>query len=267
MKIAWADFIRHNCMYMAAGISYFAILSLFPLILAGVAILGFLYSSPKDQGYLVTQIVRFIPVSTDYLGSIIGDIIQARGSIGLIAFVALVPAGLSVFSAIRKGLNHVWQVSKPQHFLRDRAIDLLMLFGAAIYILLLVPLTTSVPRVPLEILAFSSNFTILLVVHFFVPNIKLMLKDVVAGAVVSALLFQIIRIAFAWFVTNFSSVDLVYGSLSALIVFLIWVYLSSIALMFGAQIASSYYALYGSGSYVDQKVGTRQLGMFDRKTK
>ncbi len=253
-------------MYMAAGISYFAILSLFPLILAGVAILGFLYSAPKDQGYLVTQVVKFIPVSTDYLGSIIDEIIRERGSIGLIAFVALVPAGLSVFAAIRKGLNHVWQISRSQNFVRDRAIDLLMLFGAAVYILLLVPLTTNVPRVPLEILAFSSNFTLLMVVHFFVPNIKLTLKDVVAGAVVSAVLFQIIRIAFAWFVTNFSSFTIVYGSLSALIVFLIWVYLSSIALMFGAQIASSYYTLYGSGSSVDQKVPTRQLGMFEEKT-
>ena len=253
-------------MYMAAGISYFAILSLFPLILAGVAILGFLYSSPKDQGYLVTQVVKFIPVSTDYLGSIIDEIIRERGSIGLIAFVALVPAGLSVFAAIRKGLNHVWQISRSQNFVRDRAIDLLMLFGAAVYILLLVPLTTNVPRVPLEIIAFSSNFTLLMVVHFFVPNIKLTLKDVVAGAVVSAVLFQIIRLAFAWFVTNFSSFTIVYGSLSALIVFLIWVYLSSMALMFGAQIASSYYKLYGSGSSVNQKVTTRHLGKFEEKT-
>ena len=252
---------------MAAGISYFAILSLFPLVLAGVSILGFLYSSPKDQEHLVAQIVKFIPVSTDYLGSRIDEIIRARGPIGLIAFIALVPVGLSVFSAIRKGLNHVWQISTPQHFVRDRAIDILMLFGSSVYVLLLVPLITSMPRIPLEILAFSSNFTILMFVHFFVPNIKLAFKDVVAGAMVSAVLFQIIRIAFAWFVTNFTSFTLVYGSLSALIVFLIWVYLSSIALMFGAQIAASYYGMYGSGSSLKQKVVAKQLGMFEQRTK
>ena len=68
LRVALKDFVRNNCPYMAAGIAYFALFSIFPLALAGVSVLGFLYAAPDDQRQLVAIMLKLVPVSADTCG-------------------------------------------------------------------------------------------------------------------------------------------------------------------------------------------------------
>ena len=79
---ALTDFARNNCPYMAAGIAYWTLFSLFPLALAGFSVVGFVYSSPEAQGRAVEAVIDLIPVSAEYIEGLVQEVARARGALG-----------------------------------------------------------------------------------------------------------------------------------------------------------------------------------------
>ena len=263
-QAALTDFMRNNCTYMAAGIAYWTLFSLFPLVLAGLSVLGFTSSTPEEQGRIVEGIIKVVPVSESYLAQTIEEVAHARGTVGALALIGLLFSGTAVFSAVRKGINHAWHIGQPQYFLLERAIDLVMLIGVAVLAFLVVVLSTNVlgvataDRPPdwltggvagkllLEVGALGVTYGVFLLLYRFVPNTKVQWREVWLGALIGAVLFQGVRIGFGWFVASFGSFNLVYGSLGAVMAVLVWAYLSALALVWGAQVAFTYSR--GSGS-------------------
>ena len=263
-QVALTDFFRNNCPYMAAGIAYWTLFSLFPLALAGIAILGFMYPSPEEQRPIVEGIVKLVPVSVDYLADLIDDVVRARGTLGVLAIIGLLWTGTAVFSAVRKGINHAWHVRLPHYFLLERAIDFGMLLGVALLALSLVAFTTNafglatlsispdgvvgtiVGKILLEIVVLAVTFGVFMLLYRYVPNAKVSWRDTWLGALVGAVLFQGVRVGFSWFAANFGSFALVYGSLGAVMAVLVWAYLSSVAVIWGAQVAYTYSRGLGS---------------------
>ena len=263
-SVALKDFVRNNCHYVAAGVAYWTLFSLFPLALAAISIMSFMYTTPEEQAPLVVGIVKLIPVSEEYLADLVGEVVRARSTIGVLATIGLLWTGTAVFSAVRKGINHAWHIGLPQYFLLERAIDFIMLLGVAFLALMTVVITTdalglaSLARVPggvtsalvgrvvLEVIGLALTFGAFLLLYRYVPNTKVAWRDTWLGALVGAVLFHGVRLGFAWFVASFSSFNLVYGSLGALMAMLVWAYLSSIAVMWGAQVAFTYSQVFGS---------------------
>jgi membrane protein len=268
-QVALTDFFRNNCPYMAAGIAYWALFSLFPLALAGISIIGFLYPTPEEQRPIVEGIVRLIPVSTEYLADLIGEVVRARGTLGVLAIVGLLWTGTAVFSAARKGINHAWHIRVPHYFLLERAIDTVMLLSVALLAFILVAFTTNAfglatmsrspdwlaggiaGRVLLEIVALAVTFGVFLLLYRFVPNTQVRWRDTWLGALLGCVMFQGARVGFNWFAANFSSFALVYGSLGAVMAVLAWAYLSSIALIWGAQVTYTFSRVLGSRATID----------------
>ena len=262
--VAFRDFVRGNCHYVAAGIAFWTAFSLFPLALAAISLLSFIYTSPEEQTPLVEAIVRLVPVSEDYLTNLIQDIADARGTLGILAILGLLWPGTAMFSAVRKGINHAWGIGRPQNFLLERAIDLAMLAGMAFLAFIMVLSTTntlgvaslaSAPgwlegnlggRVLLEIVALAFTIGAFMLLYRYVPNTGVAWRDAWLGAVIGGALFQGVRLGFAWYAASFSNFNLVYGSLGALMAILVWAYLSSIAIMWGAQVAFTYSRVFGT---------------------
>ena len=261
---ALTDFARNNCPYMAAGIAYWTLFSLFPLALAGFSVLGFVYASPEAQLRAVEAVINLIPVSADYIENLVEELARARGTLGVVAVVGLILGGTTVFSAVRKGVNHTWHIGHPQYFMFERAIDLLMLLGVALLALLMVVLSTdflglgTLARLPervaggfageavVELATFALTFGMLLLLYRFVPNTKVEVRDVWLGALAGALLFQGVRIGFGAFLGVSSGYTLLYGSLSAVMAVLTWAYLSSLSILWGAQLTYTYSRTLGS---------------------
>ena len=261
---ALRDFARNNCPYMAAGIAFWTLFSLFPLALAGFSVVGFVFSSQDAQQRAVEAVIKILPVSADYIEGLVQEVARARGALGAAAVAGLLFAGGAVFSAVRKGVNHTWHIGHPQYFLFERAIDLLMLLGLALLALVLVVLSTdflglgtlaSLPErvagglageVVVELTTFAVTFGMLLLLYRFVPNTHVRLDDVWVGATAGALLFQTVRIGFGVFLELSTGYTLLYGSLSAVMAVLTWAYLSSLSILWGAQLTYSYSRTFGS---------------------
>ena len=262
--VAFKDFIRNNCPYMAAGIAYWTLFSVFPLALAGIAIMGYFSPSPEQQVKIVEGIVGVFPVSEDEMGDLVQEIVDARGTLSLLAIVGFLWTGSAVFSAVRKGVNHAWHIRTPAYFLIERAIDFVMLLGVAALALAHIVFTTnllgistlasSVPdsgvwvilRVFYEFLVFAFTFGAFVLLYRFVPHTKVVWSDIWPGALVGAVLFEAVRMGLAWYMSGFGNLNLIYGSLGAIMAVVVWAYLSAMAIMLGAQTAYTYRGVFGT---------------------
>ena len=263
VRSVFRDFSSNNGSYMAAGIAYWTLFSLFPLALAGISILGFFYPTPQKQEKIIDRIIQLIPVSGDYLAELINNLERARGVLGLLAIIGLLFSGAKVFAAIRRGINHVWDTDTSHSFMLARAIDFFMLLAAVALIAVVLIFGTMIPgffsfvglaagvggvvlQIFQEILVWGFTFGVFLLLYRYIPSTKVRWRDTWLGALVGTLLFHVVRIGFTWFVTHAEGFNIVYGSLGALFAVLSWAYFSSLALMWGAQVSATYSRLYGT---------------------
>lgn len=263
-RVVLTDFMRNNCPYIAAGIAYWTLFSLFPLSLVGLSILSHSNSTPAEQTRMVEGIIEHIPVSTEYLLDIVNSVAESRGALSTIAIIGLLFSGTAVFSAVRKGINHAWHVGQPHYFFLERAIDILMLIGVALLALSAAVLSTNVlglaplektsvwlfegpiGKVFLETSVLAATFGVLMLLYRYVPNTSVEWDDTWLGALIGASVFHGVRVGFSWYVASFGSFNVVYGSLAGIMVLLVWIYLSAMAVVLGAEISYIYCRVYGS---------------------
>ena len=276
------EFLADNCPHLAASISYYLLFSLFPLILALISVLGFVARSPEVEARVIEGIANFLPVSSDYITNSIQGVINARGATGIIGIIGLLWAGSSVFNAIRKSLNTAWGVRQPRPFFRERLMELLMMIGSAALLFLSLGLTTALNltrRLDLPIwgIKFFNNslfwqemlalittalaFLTFLFLYRFVPNTRVYWKDVWVGALIGALVFEIVKQGFVWYATNFAHYNLIYGPIGALIALLVWTYISAIIFLFCAKFTSVYSRIRGQAAEPRLRRRKRRLAL------
>ncbi len=258
------DFFRSNGPTVAAGVAYFALFSIFPLALTAIAVSSFFFSDTSKQLDVVNTIQKLVPVSTDFLSETIEEVVNNRGSISVIAAVGLLWSGLSVFSSLRKGINHAWGIGKPPNLIKERFIDLSMALGItlAIFVILVLSATlfeaTEVGewlsvigggvliKLLASLLSLLVSFLVLLLMYKYVPNRVVAWRDVWLGALVGAIFFEGSKLVLAWYISRFGTFNLIYGSLGALMVILVWVYLSVFIVLLAAQFSAVYCRTMGS---------------------
>jgi len=257
LKESLEEFGTDNGTLLAASVSFNLLLSLFPLALAVVYIAGSFPQSPYTQEQIIRGIAYLLPVSRELIAGTVTGVAAARSAIGVLAVVGLVWGGFAFFSSIRKALNTVWGIRKPQPLLKGQLINLIMLIGAAILLFLSVLITAflstvaeqgiPVPgaelvrsdvmeRVLANILATGLAFVVFLLLYRFIPGKRPKWKDIWLGALAAAISFEITKIIFLVYLRVFNPYNLVYGSIGALIAFLMWTYLSALVFLFIAKV-------------------------------
>ena len=255
------DFLAKNCPFIAGAIAFYALFSLFPLFLATISIAGFILGSPEEEAQLARRMSEMVPVSAEYIGKTVEGIVSARAITGAASVLGLLWAATAAFGALRKGINAAWGITRTRPFLRERAIDMTLVIGAALFILALLVsapiieyirelsavvapdeeppvsyLWSLVARLTTPVLTFV-NFVLL---YRFLPNTKVALADVWMGALLASMAFLAAMWVFVWYVSTFPVYNAVYGSVGAVMALLTWVYVSAIILLFGAHITSRY---------------------------
>ncbi|MBI4301723.1 MAG: YihY/virulence factor BrkB family protein [Chloroflexi bacterium] len=264
---------------MAASIAYYALFSLFPLALGLIALSGFFLDPEEVQRRIMSSLGEVLPLSADDVSKTIQGVVAARDSIGIFSLVGLLWSATAIFGAIRRSINRAWNIEKGRPFWKQRLLDLAMLGVVGSLLFLSLGLTTfvrlisrvSLPQLGLEevgqsliwrfgtgLFPFFFTFGVFLVIYRFVPNTRVTLGDVWPGALFGAIGFDIAKNLFAWYVENFANYNLVYGSLTSIIVFLFWTYVSAIILLLGAELASEYSRMlhsHGHGGFSKSFVG------------
>jgi membrane protein len=259
-KAAFGEFQRDQCTDLAAALTYYSVLSVFPAILALVSLLGF-FGQGESTTTALLDIVRQLGQGqvADQLKGPIDQIVNARGA-GLALVVGLVGAIWSAsgyVGAFGRAMNRVYQVDEGRPIWKLRPVVLLITVGLVIMAaLVLVGLVVSGPvataigdAVGLGDLAktiwnivkwpvmLGIVVVMVAVLYYATPNVRQpKFRWVSIGAAVAILVWVLASIAFGFYVSNFSSYNKTYGSLAGIIVFLLWLWITNLALLFGAEL-------------------------------
>jgi len=261
---AWRGFLgfytSDNLTY-AASIAYYALLSLFPFFLLAFALLGTATADENNRNSVFNFVLTYFPTQFDFLAHQLDAFRNSRGTLGVAGTIALVWGALGFFGAISTAVNYAWGVEKQRSFWKHKLFSFVMLLVAGL-ILLVALLLVSASQVVgatwfadvlanfpgLEILRgftirHATTLLFILVVglvYYFVPNAKVRFRDVWIGALVTGLLWKGVLEAFSWYVRDMSRFTRVNGSIAAVVVFLVWVYMQAVILLYGVEFTAAY---------------------------
>ncbi len=257
------QFHENDLFTSAAAMSYFGLMALFPALLFMFALSNKLAAGSQ----LLTHAVDVYPGSSKFLR----DTIEAFSDIGVGALVTCIVlifwAGSWVFAVIERALNRIWGATS-RTFLHGRALTIgmvglvgLLLASSVLVTSILVALREMAGRFsPRQIerytllasvgsafwqvlfatLSYLVTVALFVLVYRFMPKAEVTLRDTLPGAFVAGLLWEIAKYIFALSLHYFHY-DQVYGSVGAVVAVLTWSYVSSLILLFGAQLTAVFH--------------------------
>jgi membrane protein len=247
---------NHDAGQRAAGVAYYAIISIFPLLLGLIAVFGFFLPSLNLQDQLLKFVGNNIPGATDILKDNIANVIKLRGVMSILSIVILFWSASALFSSISLAINRAWNVIRHRNFFIRKASELGMVFGTGILFLfslgassiitimhgvLNLPTTSLViVYISTKLAAFLLIFFVFLLLYKFIPNTKTHWRGVWPGALLVAVLFELARTLFIFYLDNFANYQLIYGSITSIIILLVWIYYSSLIMILGAEFTFQY---------------------------
>ncbi|MCR5976652.1 YihY family inner membrane protein [Gordonia jinghuaiqii] len=253
------EFSRDQCTDLAAALTYYSVLSLFPALLALVSLLGVFGQGEKTVDAVMTMVEDLGPSSAvDTLRDPIQQLVSAP-SAGLALVLGLAGALWSAsgyVGAFGRAMNRMYEVDEGRPIWKLRPIMLLvtlvaLLLAAVVALMLAVsgPIAQSIGdaiglgstaltvwnivRWPV-VLVFV--IVIVALLYWATPNVKQpKFRWISAGAVLAIITWILASALFALYVSNFGSYNKTYGALAGVIVFLLWLWLTNLALLFGAE--------------------------------
>ena len=252
-------FRAHDCSLLAAGLAFYTILSLFPLLLGLTAIFGPLLEDTALQQQLIATVGNAFPGSADLVTRTFTEVAGGQRAIGAVSLVALIWSANQVFVAIRRALNRAWGVERTHPFIHRRLLEAAMMGSIVLLVLIswasvalfsairpLLPPALAVPgsgpvaAAVTALTSFALSLGVFALLYRYVPKANVTWADVRLGALLAAILFEAGKYAFSWYLTGFARYSLIYGSLGTTIVFLVWTYLVALILLLGAELTAEY---------------------------
>jgi len=250
----------HGSIY-AAAITYYLLLSLFPLIVVLVAVLGLLARDPGFQQQVVEQIMTVLPTGAgvqEQVEEMVASVARPQsGVVGLVGLVGAIWTSAGVFGALRKSMNIAFRVPGGHSFIHGRLHDLLSVIVVALMAVTSTALTVMLGRIRSYtsrwfdgafvealwqvfnlLLPLVFSFLFFLLIYLLIPNQRHRVRDVWVGALLAAIGFEVVKLGFSFYLLNYATFTEVYGALGSLIALLVFVFITASLTILGAEIAS-----------------------------
>jgi len=242
--------------FLSSGITFNLLICLVPFILLLLGLLGtYLYSYREVLNHIQRYFENVFPSLDPRIMKNILRIIRDRKIVGILGIGGLVWTSTWVFSSLRTALNIVFQVEKGRSILRGKAIDLLMILLAGTFLFISMVFTSVITlvqgyrfspfldlgpiiRLILKYLVpFFFTFWMCFLVYEIIPNKKIQVRTALQAAFFTSLLWEVAKQLFGWYILHLGRFSMVYGSLSTLVIFFLWIYYSSAILLLGGEVA------------------------------
>jgi membrane protein len=261
---AWRGFqgfYHSDNLTYAASIAYYALLSLFPFFLLALVFLGRVTADDVDRNRVLGFVLQYFPSQFDFITRQLQAFRRTGLTVGVAGTIGLVWGALGVFGAISTAVNYAWGVEKTRSFWKHKLFSFVMLLVAGLMLLIALLLVSASQVVGASWFAgvlvhfpglgvlrsltvrYATTLLFILVVglvYYFVPNAKVRFRDVWIGALVTGLLWKGALEGFSWYMRDMSRFTRVNGSIAAVIVFLVWVYVQAVILLYGAEFTAAY---------------------------
>jgi membrane protein len=270
LKQVVADFGDDKALKFSASLSYYTIFSIAPFLAIIISFSGFFLGREAIQGELYPQIADLVGHEAALqIQQMITNIHLSKNSLfaAIISFIVLIAGATGIFSEIQDSINHIWGLkSKPKRgmlkMIINRLISFSLIIGLGFLLMVSLLLNTLVEVLSKQLLKYlpgngvfvvdilnnclmfillSSLFGIIFKV---LPDAKIKWKDVMAGAVATAILFMLGKFCIGFYLGH-SNPGSIYGTAGSIIVVMLWIYYSAVILYFGAEFTKAYAKEFG----------------------
>jgi membrane protein len=246
--------LKDGVVDLASSIAFFAAFAIFPLLLAVIAGASLVLDSAQVAEQLERWAREAFPASADLIRSTVEAVVRARGPMSIAALVGLLWSGSAGFGAITRAINRVvgsekrpYPLAKLRHMLMALASTVLLLIsiGVSSTAALVTSKASWLQHLGLEgdtltrftgwATSFAIMFLVFALIYRWAPTIKVTWKMVWPGALLAAVMTEIGKWGFLVYLSRIADLEAVFGGLSSIMVLLLWLYVSAIALVIGAE--------------------------------
>ena len=253
---ALRKFHDDNGFFLSSGIGFNVLINLIPFIMLLLALVGtYLYNDQEVLHHIRAYLRDVAPALDPKVMESLMDVIQNRQIVGLLGFVGLLWISTWVFGSLRIVLNIVFRVEKSPGMLQRIGVDLLMVLLVGILLLvsmilssaitflqvyqgrILVAIGPTIQWILKYLLPFFLTYCMFVLIYKIIPNKKVHFTSALQAALFTSLLWELAKHLFTWYVAHLAQYSIFYGSLSTLVIFILWVYYSSTILVLGGEFA------------------------------
>jgi membrane protein len=262
---------------MSRSIAYYALFSIFPLLLVLLSVFGSVLDSDQATQMVFELVERFLPSAVELVQDNLQQAFEGQSTVGILALLGLVWSASGVFTAMYRAVNRAWNNPKGQLFWTEKLYGLavvivvgLLLLATTLYSTL-TDVLRSWQRVYLgpeslvgpqgaqlgDWLALLIPPTVsavtFIILYRTIPRNRVTWRDVWLGGLIAGLAWEAGRRLYTWYLSNFARYSLIYGSVGAIIGFLLWSYLSAMILLIGAEFTAQHTAWRRAGRPIESR--------------
>ena len=254
LKYLFVRFKEDRIIFYSGYLSYVTLLSMVPLLAVTFSAFSLFPVFQEWRGELEAFVFKnFVPTLGEAIQGHFVRFIENATKMTPVGLVILILLALLLIYSIDHTLNHIWRVRKNRRLIVSFSIYWVVLtlgpilIGTSLlttsYLLSLTGFEENtllaVRKLFLELLPYLASFSSFLLLYLVVPNTSVHFWSALSGAMIAAILFELSKSAFALYFTHFPVYQAIYGALAIIPLLFIWVYVSWIVVLVGAQVAAS----------------------------
>ncbi|MEP7143891.1 MAG: YihY/virulence factor BrkB family protein [Ferruginibacter sp.] len=276
-KNSFKGFDEDKVTKLSGSLAYYTVFSMGPLLIVIISLCGLFLGKEAVEGKIYSQLAGFVGSDTaEQLQQIIKNASLAGKSklAAILGGIILLVGSTTVFAEIQDSINGIWGLKpKPKRgwvkLLQNRFLSFSVIISLGFLLLVSLGISTIIdgfsdhlsnrfPDVALVVfyiinvcITLAVTTLIFGVIFKVLPDATIKWKDVISGALATAILFMLGKFAISFYISK-SNVGSTYGAAGSLVILLLWVYYSALILYFGAEFTKAYAVKYGSKIYPNQ---------------
>jgi YihY family inner membrane protein len=255
------SFGENNAGEAAASIAYYALFSFFPLLVFLIGSVSSIFANEAVKQTVLDFVAQSQPTAQQLIQENIERALELQGPIQIAGTIGLLWAATGVFTVLAHNINRAWHTAKRRNFLLGRLIGIAMVVSLTGLLILWIIFTTAFNLLPLlevpllgsvliyqtyawsilsKLLPGALLFFTLVNLYRWVPNTKVRWREAFWGALVGTIGMELTTRGFSWYLTSgLARYQVVYGSLGVVVGWMLWLYLSSVTVLFGAHLGAA----------------------------
>lgn len=255
LDFTWERFLEDRCLQTAGALAFTTLFAMVPL---SAAVLGVLSTFPVFEEWRIklTSWVfnNFVPAAGDVVQSYLTEFAANASKATAIGVLVLVFSAISLMMSIEDAFNRIWRVKAHRGAVSRFVIYWTALSLGPMLLVAAVAISSYLMALPfidaasaqfslkarlLAVLPFLIVWVTMIIGYMVIPNRSVRFRDAALGGLIAAVLFESAKHLFAWYAGGIATYQQVYGALSIVPIFFLWMYLSWIIVLLGASITAS----------------------------
>ena len=270
------EFLEDECTSLASVISYSAFFSIFPLLMGVSALLSFLIQDPDTRNQIMDSVFSYLPTTGEFVRKTMEGAIEKRGQIGLISALFLLVSGRAVFESTISAVSRAFETPDTRGFVQRLLLVFGIMFGVGGMLVLSLVVTAVMNwlghfslfgfgpfaesilwTIASGVVGILFSFGMFLILYRLAPTQPFRFRELVPGALLAGVLFELAKQGFVIYVTQFSNYEEAYGPIGAVMALMMWSYFSALIMLLGAELSSEYAKLRREleGTQIIMRVG------------